>query len=1185
MSMKSVFKGVFFLLLTLMSIKVVASVSVTKFTSVSTCTNSYPTAFVTGSFAINETKILGNQAFRKNQTNKTLIIGFSSTVCAFNPSTGTVSSTDAEVTINGYTIAADGVTVNVSTSSSNQNLTSIQFKGIQIKGQSAGTSFICRTGGSFSIDNSTANPSSGLSIGDFTYASPLAVSQNSTTQTSSADLFPNMTANPVLQVEITFSGTCGSALSVTSLTFSTVGTGLSTQNPTTNLSLIRVYYTGVNEMFNKTSLYGTASVVNGSFVVTGSQVISAAGSYHFWLCYDITNSPNNGDQVDGSFLGFTASGTSYSATAGNPSGTARAINTTAFYSIANGLWNNPAIWSLSSGGASCNCVPTGSSAVNIAHSVTLNVNSPNIYLLNINNGGVLTDQSFSLNVSQYFNTFDNGTFTASTVWAFPDLTMSGTGTCVSTQSVSISGDLSIGNGTQLKLTGGAGKNLSINGNVDIDGSVVLGASNFSLSSINGLYIDGDGVVSGSGIFYMGVDKVIPSDANLTFSTAVTLAASVTVNNYGAITIENNLVGTNATTSIWKNRSGSSLAIGGSAGALLTTGVLDAAETSNTVEYKGSSAQAVKTPSTNYSNLVLSNASVKTTSSNSFTIANNLTLSGTTQFSMSATSGSLYLSGNIYNNSSNSTPITVPYFIFMGTDSIMGTGVCTFSQVVINGASFTRLNPLTSKIFVTADFQNDGDIDPANSDVTFNGTSSLTGNSTAEFYTLILNSSKSLVLHPIETDIAGNLTINGALTTTTSVLIFNGSGNAQTVSGSGNYTVTEVEFNNSSGTVTLNAPLNVSTSFTLTAGIVETSSLSMLVASSTASVYGGSSASYVSGPMSKTGSASFVFPVGKNGRYAPIGISSMSSTATFKAEYFANTHASALSLATSITPTLTRVSAVEYWDLSRTSGTTGGIVTLYWSNATSSGINSCNNANLNIAHFNGTGWENASENCVITGSCSNTYSGSIATSSNMTSFSPFTFGSKNTGTVNLLPITISHFNAECAAGNAEITWSNYLVEDTYTVVLEKYMANETWEVVYTESSGLLVSGTKSTYVDDHTNGTDYYRLVSINSANQRTVHGTTYLNCAAMRTNDYQVLVNPSCKRIEVETHVDELKRDVLVQIVNELGVVCFEEYVNLNKGANKAIYNLDAAAGVYFVKYLHPRLHLPVKKVILVGCD
>ena len=1183
--MKGFFKRFLITFLVLLSIRVVGSVSVTKFAAVSSCTNSYPTAFVTGSFAINETKILGNQAFRKNQTNKTLIIGFSNSVCAFNPSTGTVSATDAEVTINGYTIAAAGITVNVSTSSTNQNLTAIQFKGIQVNGQSTGTSFICRIGGTFSIDNSTANPASGLSIGDFSFASPLAVSQNSTTQTSSADLFPNMIANPVLQVEITFSGTCGSPLSITSLTFSTIGTGLASQNPTTNLSLIRVYYTGVNEMFNKTSLYGTASVVNGSFVVSGSQLISAAGSYHFWLCYDISNSPNNGDQIDGSFLGFTASGTSYSATSGNPSGTARAINTTAYYSISSGLWNNPAIWSLSSGGASCNCVPTGSSAVNIAHSVTLNVNSPNIYLLNINNGGVLTDQSYSLNVLQFFNTFDNGTFTASTSWSFPDLSISGTGTCATAQSVTISGDLSIDNGKQLQLTGGSGKNLVLTGNADIDGTLVLGSSNFSLSNANGAYLDGDGVVSGNGSVYLGIDKLIPSDANLTFSTSVTLAASVTVNNYGAVTIENNLVGTNATTSIWKNRSGSTLAIGGSTGSLLTTGVLDASEGINSVVYKGSSVQAIKTPSSNYSNLELSNSSVKTTSSSSFSVTNNLTISGNTQFSMAAAAGSLFLSGNFYNNSTNSTPISIPYFIFMATDSILGTGVSTFSQVVINGASLTRLNPITSKVFVTADFQNDGEVDPANSDVTFNGTSSLTGNSTAEFYSLILNSGKSLVLNPIETDIAGNLTINGSLTTNTCVLIFNGSANNQTVSGSGNYTVTEIEFNNPSGTITLSSPINVSSSFTLTSGIVQTSSGAMLVALSTASAYGGSASSYVSGPMSKTGSSGFIFPVGKSGRYAPIGVSSMSSSATFKAEYFASAHTNTNSLASSITPTLARVSSVEYWDLNRTSGTTGAIVTLYWSDATASGINNCNNAYLNVAHFNSGAWENASENCVITGTCSGTFSGSIATFSNITSFSPFTFGSKTSGTINVLPISISNFKADCVSGKSEITWNNFSRNETYTLVLEKYTTNESWEPVYTEVHDLQPSKIKAMFVDASAKDINYYRLISINKANERTVHGITDLYCNSNSSNDFQVVYNPSCRTIHVETSVNELKRDVLVQIVNELGVVCFEKYVTLNSGLNTFLHHFEAAPGVYFLRYLHPRLNLPVKRVIIMGCD
>ena len=42
-----------------------------------------------------------------------------------------------------------------------------------------------------------------------------------------------------------------------------------------------------------------------------------------------------------------------------------------FYSIANGTWNNPAIWSNTYGGPTCNATPIGSDYVIISHTVTM----------------------------------------------------------------------------------------------------------------------------------------------------------------------------------------------------------------------------------------------------------------------------------------------------------------------------------------------------------------------------------------------------------------------------------------------------------------------------------------------------------------------------------------------------------------------------------------------------------------------------------------------------------------------------------------------------------------------------------------------------------------------------------------------------------------------------------------------
>lgn len=53
------------------------------------------------------------------------------------------------------------------------------------------------------------------------------------------------------------------------------------------------------------------------------------------------------------------------------------LKAASIYSIANGTWSNPNIWSYSTGGAPCGCVPQGSDFTTISHSVTMDKNLTN----------------------------------------------------------------------------------------------------------------------------------------------------------------------------------------------------------------------------------------------------------------------------------------------------------------------------------------------------------------------------------------------------------------------------------------------------------------------------------------------------------------------------------------------------------------------------------------------------------------------------------------------------------------------------------------------------------------------------------------------------------------------------------------------------------------------------------------
>ena len=162
---------------------------------------------------------------------------------------------------------------------------------------------------------------------------------------------------------------------------------------------------------------------------------------------------------------------------------------------------------------------------------------------------------------------------------------------------------------------------------------------------------------------------------------------------------------------------------------------------------------------------------------------------------------------------------------------------------------------------------------------------------------------------------GNLNVNSGGTLTTSTALYTtilnsptttgvASSNAQTISGSGvfrnlvtlataNLTSLTVNNSNLSG-ITLNVPLTVSGTLTLTQGTVTTTNTNLLTigtATAAGTLVGGSVTAYVKGPLARTiasgntNSTFITFPVGKT-TYAPVELAPSTSTVSvMKAEAF------------------------------------------------------------------------------------------------------------------------------------------------------------------------------------------------------------------------------------------------------------------------------------------------------------
>lgn len=318
------------------------------------------------------------------------------------------------------------------------------------------------------------------------------------------------------------------------------------------------------------------------------------------------------------------------------------------------------------------------------------------------------------------------------------------------------------------------------------------------------------------------------------------------------------------------------------------------------------------------------------------------------------------------------------------------------------------------------------------------------------------------------NLAGNWTNNSAnadpFVQRLATVTLNGN-TTQAISYPAGETFYNLVINKSAGSVTLAASTNITitNSLTLTQGIIYTGANLILIPDN-GLVSTGNALSYVDGQIRKTGNDVFVFPVGNLNRWARIGISAPASITTqFTAQYFnsANTY-------TGITLPLTDISANEYWILNRAVTTDNVSVTLYWESATASGIN--NSADLTVARHNGTTWVDQGQSAISFGSTGN------ITSNVVTSFSPFTFGSKSL-VVNPLPIELVSFRAEDMDLKVALNWATATEKNTDYFLVERSVDALNWTTI----SKVKAAGNsnKMLYYESYDEtpeiGISYYRL--------------------------------------------------------------------------------------------------------------
>jgi len=392
----------------------------------------------------------------------------------------------------------------------------------------------------------------------------------------------------------------------------------------------------------------------------------------------------------------------------------------------------------------------------------------------------------------------------------------------------------------------------------------------------------------------------------------------------------------------------------------------------------------------------------------------------------------------------------------------------------------------------------------------------------------INITNGAVLRGVNSSGQAILNLDGNLNNAGSVITGAGSGAysfnftgtvAQSINNTGGtflYDVNQVDsINNSSSTgVTLNTPITHAGTIHFIDGIVNSTATNLLTFDTTAIAADVSNASFVNGPVSKIGFASFVFPVGKlntgtSGNtpgYAAIAISNFvggTLTDRFTAEYMRG-NAAALGTVTAVG--LDHVSHCDYWTLNRDAGTATVDIKLNWNDA----INNCsgtyidNLPSLVVAHFNGTNWDSYGATGTATGTA---ITGDVSWPA-VSTFSPFSIASIDFN--NPLPITLNYFTGVRQNKSHILDWKVTCMSTPHTTMVLQRSSNGQ---SFTDINSITADAARCNQPFSYTDaiplpGINYYRLKITDADGKITYSATVALLNAVKGISIISVAPNP-----------------------------------------------------------------------------
>lgn len=515
--------------------------------------------------------------------------------------------------------------------------------------------------------------------------------------------------------------------------------------------------------------------------------------------------------------------------------------------------------------------------------------------------------------------------------------------------VTLAGDLTLGRtgGRILQLpTGTNGNTVNVLGNVNV--------------------YAGDWIINNFTTVAWTINGNLNIDATYSFGTST---------GYSNPTFEVNTSGSTSTTVNLKGNLNMTTGVNAGTGVTQSAVLFSSGSNTQSFNFNGSNNQSINVVGvgtfTGATNITVANTG--TAPNNIVTLNGNFTVGGT----LTLTSGTFAVGSNTL--SLNGPSIVNPANLVLTSSSSLSFGGSSVSVIIpSNVTSLTNLT-IANNTGVTS-----------SSNITVSGTMSVTGvfipapGNIIGGGTLSGTGTVKVTKATGSGDFLGQYTLN-TLTLSALTVEFAGA-SAQGVNAN---TFGSLKINNSNG-VTAAGAITVNGTLTLSSGLLTTTTSNLLTLGSGATVSGGSSTSFVNGPMQNTISVATstpkVFPIGKlissTNYYSPITLTVTqlaASATTYQAEAFFGGSMPSYTLPT----TLSVVSANRYYTLSSSANniSTAAITLNYDANdATGSGLSLVTAANIRIA--GSSGWID------LGGNGSATASGSITSTNSFTSLGDF-----------------------------------------------------------------------------------------------------------------------------------------------------------------------------------------------------